>query len=83
MSEKMAERPLQYSLDFVAVGCNRQPTSVSWGKNNLIAFAGGRFVGIYDAKVRFLFGNSLAVGCIYVLLRIFQFHSEYVLACLD
>lgn len=41
-----------YSLEFVAVGANRQANCSSWGRNGLVAYAASKFVGIYDPLVR-------------------------------
>lgn len=41
-----------YSLDFVAIGANRQANSATWGSNGLVAYSAGKFVGIYDPLVR-------------------------------
>lgn len=49
-----------YSLDFVSVGANRQANSSSWGLNGLVAYAGSKFVGIYDPIVR---RNPVPIFC--------------------
>lgn len=41
-----------YSLDFVAIGANRQANCSSWGENGLVTYSASKFVGIYDPLVR-------------------------------
>jgi hypothetical protein len=45
----------RYSLDFISIGCNKQANCVSWGRNNTIAYAAGKFVALYNPVVRILF----------------------------
>jgi len=39
--------------EFVAIGCSRLTQALAWGRNGLIAYCAGRFVALYDSKVRY------------------------------
>jgi hypothetical protein len=42
---------LDGSLEFVSLGANRVAGCTDWGNNNLFAYAGGKFVALYDPIV--------------------------------
>lgn len=41
---------MSYSLDFVSLGCNKVASCADWGKDNIVAYGGGSFVGLYDVE---------------------------------
>lgn len=41
---------MSYSLDFINIGCNRVAGCSHWGRNGLLAYGAGRFVGLMDVE---------------------------------
>jgi hypothetical protein len=59
---------MEAKLEFVSVGANRVAGCTDWGVNNLFAYAGGKFVVLYDIVV------SLFIEIINVIAK--QSHSN-------
>lgn len=81
----------EYSLEFVAVGANRQANCSSWGRNGLVAYSASKFVGIYDPLVCIapvnqihiiLFVESSVVTSFQLTDFVFQFKEQQLLGTL-
>lgn len=51
MNTTVENTKIEYNLDLVAIGANRQANSASWGRNGLVAYSASKFVAIYDPIV--------------------------------
>jgi hypothetical protein len=43
---------MKTDLEFISIGSNRVASCSAWGKNNLFAYAGHKFVVLYEPNVR-------------------------------
>lgn len=63
-----ASRSASLRAEFVSVGCNRLVNVLDWGSANLVAYAAGAMVAIYDPQratvVRTLLAHTMRVNAV-------------------